>query len=352
MKNLGKNLVLLLAIPFIAASCTDLFLGNSGAMGVFRTDDFGSTFREANSVDKNSNLSSTSPNVLIMDPSNTGTLYIGSSAGIHRSTNGGENWTHILAGMLVADVAIDPKDSNTIYAAGISDNHATIIKTGDAGATWKSVYTEPTTSTAVRTLVVDPKDSKHLLAGLQTGEIISSGDFGTTWQPESRVEDRIIGIRYGPNLRPYLLTETGGLHKSTDEKNFTGISSQLTDAIISFDSNLSAVSQFLDMQFDARQPGVIYMATNEGLVRTVDDGINWTYVRMPLRNELLRTSAVAINPKDSNNIFATVGRTLFRSINGGLTWETLTLPTDQETRMILIDPNSPNTIYFGFGVRK
>lgn len=321
-------------------------------MGLFRSDDFGDTFREVNQVSKKLSLNSTSINTLVLDPGNPGSIYFGSSSGIFHSTDQGQNWKYLLTGMLVADIAVDPTDPNIIYSAGTSENHATIIKTFDGGGSWKAAYTEPTTSTTVSTIAIDPADHNRLLAGLQTGEIIVSRDAGQTWQSLMNLNDRILIMRYGPNKHPYILGKSAGVFEARDNQNFVNISGQLTGAILDFDSTLSSVSQFLDMQFDRRQTGVIYVATPEGLIRTVDDGNTWAYLRMPVRNSLLRTSAVAINPEDSNNIFATVGHTLFRSINGGLTWETKPLPTGQETRIILIDPSSPNTIYFGFGARK
>jgi hypothetical protein len=46
-----------------------------------------------------------------------------------------------------------------------------------------------------------------------------------------------------------------------------------------------------------------------------------------------------------------VGSTFFRTTNGGVTWETRKLPTEQKVRHILVDPDEPNNIYLGMGDR-
>ncbi len=351
MRN--KFIILILALTFTAASCNQLLFGGTGNMGVYQSTDFGDSFHDINKVDKKNTLNSTSVNSLKFDPSNPSVLYLASSAGLLRADSIGNGWKLLVTNILVADFAIDPTAPGTIYAVGSSDSHAKIIKTTDTGGSWKDIYTEPTTSTTVMSIAISPANHNFLLAGLATGEIIASYDGGTTWQPETNLDDKILTIRYGQNGNPYVLSSSQGLWESKDGgKTFSLLTSVLTGAVASIDAPFSSVSQFLDLAFDLRQNGVIYLGTNEGYIRTVDDGSNWTFIRMPVRNSELRTSAVGVNPKDSNNLYAVIGNTLFKSINGGVTWQTKPLPTGQEVHMIVIDPSQPNVIYLGLGVRK
>jgi photosystem II stability/assembly factor-like uncharacterized protein len=350
MKRLS---LLILALVFAAASCNSLLFGGTGNMGVFKSDDSGDNFHEVNKVDKKNNLNSTSVNAIAFAPGNTQIVYMGASAGLYKTENAGDSWNLILTNISVADVAVDPTDTGTIYAVGVSGGHGKIVKTTDNGGSWHDEYTEPTTENPVRTLAVNPLNHFDIWAGLTLGEIIHSVDGGNTWQLVTDLHDFVYRLRFGPNNNVYALTQVNGFFESRDGgKTLTNLTGALTNGIVNLNEDFSAVSKFLDLAFDLKQKSVIYLSTNAGLVRTVDDGANWSFIKMPLRNSELRTSAVAVNPFDSNNIYATVGSTLFKSINGGVTWETKLLSTGQEVRQILIDPTSSNVIYLGLGVHK
>ena len=348
-----KNFILICALLFVAASCNSLIFGGTGSSGVFKSTDSGHTFQESNKIDKKNSIANISVNSLAFDPTDTDILYLSSSSGIYRSQDAGATWKLFVTNILVADFAIDPFDTNIIYAVGSVDGHAKVIKTTDGGQSWRDKYTEPTTGILARTVALDPKNHLHIMTVLSSGELIESTDGGDTWQVVTKFEGHIISLRYAPNGKPYLMTSDAGLFASNDNgKSFTNISSVLTEISIGSDPTLSTVGQFLDYAFDVRQPNVIYLATDQGLVRSVNSGGNWMFMKMPVRNGLLRTSAIAVNPKDSNNLYAVIGDTMVISINGGITWETRPLPTGQEVHQLLIDPNSPNVMYMSLGVRK
>ncbi|HEX5429665.1 MAG TPA: sialidase family protein [Patescibacteria group bacterium] len=347
-----KIFILLLSLSLTAVSCNQLLFGGTGAMGVFKSEDSGQSSSAANKIDKKNNLNSTSVNSLVFGFNDSQTIYLASSAGVYKSSDAGSTWKLMLTNIAVADVAADAT-SGTLYVAGLSDNHGKIVKTADDGSSWSDVYTEPTSGNTVRSLAVDPSNHAQVFAGLSAGEIIVSQDFGLTWQVVTDLHDVIYRLRFGPNGNLYVLTVSHGLYESRDGgKTFTDLSSTLTNGFINPDANFSSVSKFLDLAFDQKQPGVLYLATDAGLIRSVDDGMNWAFMQMPVRNAELRTSAVAVDPANSNNLYAVVGNTLFKSTNGGAAWETKPLASGQEVRQILIDYSSPNVIYLGMGAAK
>jgi photosystem II stability/assembly factor-like uncharacterized protein len=351
-----KIATLLTGMVFLGASCnllTDTLGFTSGVKGVFRSDDAGKSFRPINKAAKD-DLASVSVNTLVFDPQNRETIYLGSSSGIHRTENSGDEWRHILAGIAVSDIAIDPYKNELIYAVGLSSGKGKIIRTTDKGSSWTDIYTEPTSSVTVTSLVVGRTSPWLLVASLSTGEIIRSTDEGISWQAATDLQDRIVKLAAGPGSNIYALTKTRGVFKSTDNGNtWQHLSANLTTtSFTNFSAQAAAVTEFHDMVLDQRQSGVIYLGTEQGLVRTVNDGANWSFLNMPVKNTLLRVSAAAVNPSNSNNLFAIVGSTMFKSLNGGVTWETRELPTGQEVRQILINPESTNVVYLGLGNRK
>jgi len=85
--------------------------------------------------------------VLIFQSSDTGT-----SSGIYRSVDGGNNWTRVLSGAPGTEVVFDPSNGSIAYAAlgrastgGDPDNG--IYKSTDGGATWCALMRATVTST-------------------------------------------------------------------------------------------------------------------------------------------------------------------------------------------------------------
>jgi photosystem II stability/assembly factor-like uncharacterized protein len=56
---------------------------------------------------------------LVIDPETPSVIYAGTSGGVFMTTDGGENWTSILAGMFhhnVTSLALDAHNSKIVYA--------------------------------------------------------------------------------------------------------------------------------------------------------------------------------------------------------------------------------------------
>lgn len=61
----------------------------------------------------------------------------------------------------------------------------------------------------------------------------------------------------------------------------------------------------------------MFAAMRDGLFKSVDAGASWKRVG----NELKNATAVAINPKQSNEIFvSTIDGTIYVSVDAGMKW--------------------------------
>ncbi len=346
--NMNKIIVLVLGLALTAASC-NLFGGGSGAKGIYRSDDAGKNFQESNQVaGKKATLSGVDVNILTFNSQNPDIIYMGSGNGIFKSEDSGATWNHILTGISVVDIASDPSRGDVIYAVGIAGRNGKVIKSPDGGSTWADVYTEPSKSNTVVSVAVSRINSRIVLAALSTGEIIRSNDEGMTWQPVTDLQDPILKVRFAPNNNAYALSFTKGLAKSTDQG-----SNWNQGGVLDFQTTpgstatVSGIRRYIGMSFDQKLSGVIFLATEQGLLRTIDDGATWSIMYLPVRDTSLRVSAVAVNPTDSNTIYITIGSTLFKSTNGGVTWETVKLPSSRAVNQILINPSTPNVIFLG-----
>src|SRR6185369_2318565 len=114
---------------------------------------------------------------------------------------------------------------------------------------------------------------------------------------------------------------------------------------------------------DQNNPDVIWCGTGEsnmrnsvsigtGLFKSTDGGDNWVKIGLDSSEHISR---IAINPKNSNEVYVAVPghlwndnkeRGLYKTSDGGKTWEKI-LYIDEKTGCaeVLIDPKNPETIY-------
>ena len=151
-------------------------------------------------------------------PSDPATIYagvVGEQGRILASVDGGDTWqpTHgdEFGFVTVHAVAIDPTDSDVIYAAPWG---AGLFRSVDRGDSWTEMAV-PTVSVAA--IVVDANDANHLLLGDRTRPVVwESFDSGETWAMvaafDEELQYRVFAMLLGPDgLYVSLLgrTETG-----------------------------------------------------------------------------------------------------------------------------------------------
>jgi photosystem II stability/assembly factor-like uncharacterized protein len=353
-----KILVLAISIMFIAAGCDvfsgDLF-GSSSIKGVFKSEDGGKTFKPYNLVSgKKANLNSLAVTDLVFDPSNQEIIYISSTSGIYKSTDKASTWTMILSNISVRDIDVSGSFQALVFACGVSAGNGKIIKTSDGGATWIDLYTEPNKSNPVIGVAVSKVNEKNVYAVLNSGEFIRSTDSGATWTNLHKFDDapvKLITEKFGG---VYVLTAKKGLfYSSNSGSSWSALTSNLTtDFIQSLGNNNLSASAFYDFTLDFRQNNVIYLVTDIGLLRSVNNGSNWSLIKLPYKTATLRIGSVAISPFDSNKIFVGVGYILMSTVNGGISWETKELATQAAVKQVVIDPGNQYAIYIGLTDRK
>lgn len=115
------------------------------------------------------------------DPLNENVVYVGgelSSATyrgvLYKSVNGGTSWTEITGGInnAIYDLAIDPADSNRIYAG----TYAGLWRSENAGGSWTKMCSYPALAIAV-----NRTESAEIYIGGSQG-VFFSNNRGATWQ--------------------------------------------------------------------------------------------------------------------------------------------------------------------------
>lgn len=182
--NVPLNFAGVNSIVWEPGTPTTMYVG-SGA-GVFKSTDSGSTWTALN----NFGLSNVPVvRALAIDPTTPSTIYAGTAtnAGLYKTTNGGANWTQMNSGMVnissVNTIVIDPFNPQTVYAgSGSSGSLGGINKTTNGGTSWTPL-SNGVPNVPITVLVTDRTTSSVLYAATSGAGIIKTTNGGTSWAP-------------------------------------------------------------------------------------------------------------------------------------------------------------------------
>ena len=111
-----------------------------------------------------------------------------------------------------------------------------------------------------------------------------------------------------------------------------------------------------DIEAVAQDPRIIFVgAASGGVFRSVNNGVTWEPVLDRFANSL-SVGDIAIAPSDRNVVWvgmgepnsrqsSTWGDGVYRSLDGGTTWQHMGLRETQTIGRIVIDPRDPNTVF-------
>ena len=182
--------------------------------GVYRSTDGGDTWDRlspANSADIK-NIES-----IAVDPKDPNTVYAGTWHLAWKTSDGGANWQHINKGMIddsdVFSVIVDHDNSSVVFASACSG----IYKSENGGNLFAKIQGIPFSARRTRVLKQDPTNENIVYAGTTEG-LWKSTDLGKVWKrvsnPEVVVNDVLIDPRDSNHV--LLATDRSGVMASSD----------------------------------------------------------------------------------------------------------------------------------------
>lgn len=201
--------------------------------------------------------------------------------------------THVLQEMgIVVSVAVDPTNSNIIYAGS---NSAGLWKSINGGTTWENkMQSFHLPGLGVSSIAINPQNNMEILIGTTTRSfgyfgmipegigILRSTDGGNTWSttniPFPGVFSNIEVVKYHP-------TTQNLVYAAGSKKIYKSTNGGLTWNVI-YTNPTSANAYFIDMEFNKSNPTIMYASTDYSgfpitatsgaqFFSTVDGGVTW-----------------------------------------------------------------------------
>lgn len=269
---------------------------------------------------------------LAIDPVAPSTLYAGTIDGIFKSTDAGENWRAVTAGLPISIVnilVIDPLTTETLYA-GTSDG---LFKSTDGAESWSEIDSV-TMYPYVSTIVLDPERPKNIYVGTLIG-VYKSTDGGTNW----------IGVDSGMALSfVYALavdpTTPAIIYAGTSDGAFKSMDGGASWYEV---NNGLPYSNVQILAIDPAMPTTLYAGTGEGLFKSTDGGANWSNIFW-----YLPIVTFAIDPKTPSTIYLGRSDGMYTSTDGGVNWSVVYgIQTDIFVTVLAVDPLIPGAFYAG-----
>ena len=280
--------------------------------------------------------------------------------GVYKSTDGGQTWTIEDLGLPYTDVtalAVDPTNPQVVVIEieGPIPTTGYIYKTVNGGLSWQETYAAGGYGLAYE---------GNVLYATTFHAIMSSADFGSTWQIVASFPDAVVTAS---SVSTDGQTIYAGLWQASSQYK-SGVKSAYAEVVKSTDGGRAfstaltvgdvgnpSISQIVVNPTAPSNVFVVtsspYLAPEEGnpsLYESMDGGNTWTMadtVAAGLPNAT-PVQYLAFDPKDSTTVYAGVNGLLYRSGNGGTTFSAIPA-MDFDIRFIYFDPTNDQHIFVG-----
>jgi photosystem II stability/assembly factor-like uncharacterized protein len=280
---------------------------------------------------------------LVIHPTHPSTIYVGSGAGVFKSTNGGRTWAAMNTGLTsrsVVALVIDPLTSSTLYAL-VSDlsSNSGVYKSTNGGSTWDR-RSNGIVGTELHNLIIDPVTPNTLYLGVGCcvggSRIFKTTDGADNWTQ----------VANAPPLVPMSLTidPLNHLKIYVGDAATPGTVYKTSDAGTTWQS-LTGITFARSIAVSPLTPGLVYAGTDQGLFKSTDGGSSWSL-------NFSKSGKVVFDPVSSStayflsNPFSFAPEGILKTTNNGQTWIPMNkgLNSPQAVALV-IDPLKPSTLH-------
>ncbi|MEL6916519.1 MAG: hypothetical protein AAFO99_02190 [Bacteroidota bacterium] len=267
--------------------------------GLYKSVDGGSNWTKLG-FDKSERIAN-----IIINPNNSKEIYLGvlgalwgdsDERGVYKSMDGGTTWEKLLfidQKTGCADLAMDPKDPNILYASmwefrrtgwGFESGGAksALYKSTDAGATWNKIHNGfPKGKLGRLAIAIAPSNPNVLYTVIEAEKderkgLYRSDDAGKSWEQ--------LNNDFGITVRPFYFSRIVVDPRDENVVVKGGLSGSISrDGGKTFKNLGQMHSDIHDIAFSIKDSDIMYVGTDGGVYRSWDGGTNMEIVEnLPL----------------------------------------------------------------------
>lgn len=261
---------------------------------------------------------------VVADPATSGKLYAATSeAGIFRSSDGGNTWQPASAGIANLDLevasdgsavlAINPKQSSTLFAGLGMNGTGLVYRTTDGANTWAAVDQGNGT---VEQIAMDAQNPNNVYTVWSSNMTRKSSDGGATWSTIAFPGTAILDLALDPNISgsifaysvPVFAPPFGPSTPSYVYHSADGGSTWIKLTSVTPSGSVILID-------GSTNPSTVYLGANW---RSNDGGNTWT--QLP-PSTVSGNSSVPLAVDTTGKLYAAIfGSGIFTSSNQGSTW--------------------------------
>jgi len=296
-----------------------------------------------------------------VDPQDSHTLYVGDiiSGRLFRSTDGGGHWLTVpapeVAHPYFLRVAIDPSDSQVIYAVVHNDGSDRLFKSADGGGHWtaKPISLDTTLNDWRQNvfLLIDPSNPQRLVISNFYGIYLSENG-GDSWSLKYTAQNYVTAMARNPANPDVLVAFDLKMDNDPNSMPYNNYVVMSTDGGSTWQFQSSNNPPLSEMVYAAciRPDGRILtgMRNDGGIAISDDRGASWRRSNTGIQG--VQLASIDVDPRDSGIIqVAIMGQGVMRSTDGGTSW-TVASDTRYGALVVKRDPMNIDTLYTAYNV--
>jgi len=343
--------------------------------GVWKSDDYGRTWNPIFDDQPTQSIGA-----IAVAPPDPNIVYVASGEGlqrpdlsvgdgIYKSTDAGKTWTHLglRDGQQIPALAIDPRDSNRVFAAVLGHPYGAneergIFRSTDGGQSWQKVLYKDE-NTGGSDVEIDPSNPDVIYASLWRarqgpwednnsyggagGGIFKSTDGGNTWNklggglPDD-LEQAYVAIAPSDTRIIYsslAITHGTAIYRSDDGgEHWSRTTTDPRPAVRIGGGDLAVP------KVDPKNPDVVY-TTSTVTWRSSDGGKTWAGIRGAPGGDDYQN--IWINPTNPDVILLVSDQGAIVSVNRGVTWSSWYNQPTAQFYHVITDNEFPYRVYGG-----
>ena len=268
-------------------------------------------------------------------------LWEGNDGGVYKTEDAGTTWTWLGSGMVISQMyRLGVSQTDTKVVTGLQDNGTKLKGTNDI---WDDILGGDGMECAIR-----PDNSNTIYGCIQNGALRRSTNGGNNW---TNIQSTIPGNQGGAWITPYAIDPNNPAHIYAGYTELYKSTNQ-GSSWVALTSNLTGGRTFNIVEISSSNSNYIYAGRTNNIFRTTDGGSTWQTVILPVST----ITSLEISPNDPDVIYVTesgytAGEKVFKSTDGGVIWTNISgsLP-NLPANCILYQDGTDNGIYVGMDV--